>query len=157
MVAGCSGCSSWAPCTAAHLGYDAVQTGAAFLPVSLGIGVLSLGFSARPTPAWARAPCCCSDWWRSWPPRPAHRRAGGRRLRDRSAAGHALLGAGAGIAFPALMTRATSGATASDSGSASGLVNTAQQVGGALGLAVLAILDLGTNHPLPTARAARRR
>ena len=29
------------------LGYDAVQTGAAFLPVSLGIGVLSLGFSAR--------------------------------------------------------------------------------------------------------------
>ena len=55
------------------------------------------------------------------------------------------------------MTRATSGATASDSGSASGLVNTAQQVGGALGLAVLAILDLGTNHPLPTARAARRR
>ena len=29
------------------LGYDAVQTGAAFLPVSVGIGTLSLGFSAR--------------------------------------------------------------------------------------------------------------
>ena len=29
------------------LGYDAVETGVAFLPVSVGIGVLSLGFSAR--------------------------------------------------------------------------------------------------------------
>ena len=29
------------------LGYDAVETGLAFLPVSVGIGVLSLGFSAR--------------------------------------------------------------------------------------------------------------
>ena len=29
------------------LGYDAVQIGAAFLPVAVGIGVLSLGFSAR--------------------------------------------------------------------------------------------------------------
>src|SRR6202011_5931716 len=29
------------------LGYSAVGTGVAFLPVSLGIGVLSLGFSAR--------------------------------------------------------------------------------------------------------------
>ena len=29
------------------LGYDAVRTGAAFLPISLSIGVLSLGFSAR--------------------------------------------------------------------------------------------------------------
>src|SRR6185295_7338521 len=29
------------------LGYDAIETGVAFLPVSLTIGVLSLGFSAR--------------------------------------------------------------------------------------------------------------
>ena len=52
-----------------------------------------------------------------------------------------LLGVGAGLAFPSLMTLAMSGATASDSGLASGLANTTQQVGGALGLAVLATLS----------------
>ena len=51
-----------------------------------------------------------------------------------------LLGIGAGVAFPSLMTLAMSAATAEDSGLASGLVNTTQQVGGALGLAVLATL-----------------
>jgi MFS family permease len=49
-----------------------------------------------------------------------------------------LLGVGAGLSFPALMTLAMSEATPSDSGLASGLVNTTAQVGGALGLAVLA-------------------
>jgi EmrB/QacA subfamily drug resistance transporter len=49
-----------------------------------------------------------------------------------------LLGLGAGLAFPSLMTLAMSGATQSDSGLASGLVNTSLQVGGAIGLAVLA-------------------
>jgi MFS family permease len=52
-----------------------------------------------------------------------------------------LLGAGAGLSFPSLMTLAMSGATESDSGLASGLVNTTLQVGGALGLAVLATLS----------------
>jgi EmrB/QacA subfamily drug resistance transporter len=51
-----------------------------------------------------------------------------------------LLGAGVGVAFPALMTLAMSGATQSDAGLASGLVNTTVQVGGAFGLAVLATL-----------------
>jgi MFS family permease len=51
-----------------------------------------------------------------------------------------LLGVGAGLVFPALMTLAMSAATPEDSGLASGLVNTTQQVGGALGLAVLATL-----------------
>jgi MFS family permease len=51
-----------------------------------------------------------------------------------------LFGVGAGVAFPSLMTLAMSAATAADSGLASGLVNTTQQVGGALGLAVLATL-----------------
>jgi MFS family permease len=52
-----------------------------------------------------------------------------------------LLGIGAGLGFPSLMTLAMSDATPEDSGLASGLVNTTQQVGGALGLAVLATLS----------------
>jgi MFS family permease len=52
-----------------------------------------------------------------------------------------LLGIGAGLVFPSLMTLAMSGATQQDSGLASGLVNTTLQVGGALGLAVLATLS----------------
>jgi EmrB/QacA subfamily drug resistance transporter len=51
-----------------------------------------------------------------------------------------LLGVGAGLAFPALTILAMSGVTPSDSGLASGLLNTTTQVGGALGLAVLARL-----------------
>jgi len=49
-----------------------------------------------------------------------------------------LLGLGAGLAFPAITTVAMSGATANDSGLASGLVNSSLNVGGAIGLAVLA-------------------
>jgi MFS family permease len=51
-----------------------------------------------------------------------------------------LFGFGAGLGFPSLMTLAMSGATPQDSGLASGLVNTSVQVGGAIGLAVLATL-----------------
>jgi EmrB/QacA subfamily drug resistance transporter len=51
-----------------------------------------------------------------------------------------VFGLGAGLAFPSLMTLAMSGATPSDSGLASGLVNTSVQVGGSIGLAVLATL-----------------
>ena len=51
-----------------------------------------------------------------------------------------LIGGGVGTCFPALMTISMSGATQSDAGLASGLVNTTLQVGGALGLAVLATL-----------------
>ena len=51
-----------------------------------------------------------------------------------------LIGLGAGLGFPSLMTLAMSGATQSDAGLASGLVNATVQVGGAIGLAVLATL-----------------
>ena len=59
-----------------------------------------------------------------------------------------LFGIGAGLAFPALMTLAMSGATQNDAGLASGLVNTTQQVGGALGLAVLATLSTSRTEDL---------
>jgi len=69
-----------------------------------------------------------------------------------------LLGIGAGLCFPALMTLAMSGATSSDAGLASGLINTTAQVGGALGLAVLATLSASRSNALigagePTAAA----
>jgi MFS family permease len=51
------------------------------------------------------------------------------------------LGIGAGLFFPALTTLAMSGVSPSESGLASGLVNTSLQVGGAIGLAVLATLS----------------
>jgi EmrB/QacA subfamily drug resistance transporter len=124
------------------LGYGALQVGLAFLPVALAIGTLSLGVSARLiTRFGARATLV---------PSLALIAAGlalfGRAPVDADYATDLLpamlaLGIGGGLAFPALMTLAMSGATASDSGLASGLVNTTQQVGGALGLAVLATLS----------------
>jgi hypothetical protein len=60
-----------------------------------------------------------------------------------------LLGVGAGLSFPSLMTLSMSGATPSEAGLASGLVNTTLQVGGALGLAILATLSTTrTSHLL---------
>jgi len=52
-----------------------------------------------------------------------------------------LIGTGGGLAFPALAILAMADAAPSDSGLASGLLNTAAQVGGALGLAVLATVS----------------
>jgi hypothetical protein len=59
-----------------------------------------------------------------------------------------VFGTGAGVCFPALMGLAMSGATPSDAGLASGLVNTTAQVGGALGLAVLATLSASHSSKL---------
>src|SRR5205823_5295101 len=53
----------------------------------------------------------------------------------------ALLGLGAGTCFPALIGLAMDGVQPHQAGLASGLVNTTAQVGGALGLAVLATLS----------------
>jgi EmrB/QacA subfamily drug resistance transporter len=52
----------------------------------------------------------------------------------------ALLGLGGGLSFPSMTIIAMSDAQPSDAGLASGLLNTTGQVGGALGLAVLATL-----------------
>jgi EmrB/QacA subfamily drug resistance transporter len=52
-----------------------------------------------------------------------------------------VLGVGFGMAMPALMAQGMSDATPEDAGLASGLFNTTQQMGGALGLAALAVLS----------------
>jgi MFS family permease len=69
-----------------------------------------------------------------------------------------LAGTGAGLCFPALMALAMSSATPQDAGLASGLVNATAQIGGALGLAVLATVSasrsstlLAQHHPAAAA------
>jgi EmrB/QacA subfamily drug resistance transporter len=124
------------------LGYSALEIGLAFLPVALLIGILSLGFSARLNERFgakatlipglvmvvaglvyfARVPVEADFVVDLLPVM-------------------VLFGLGAGLSFPSLMTLAMSDATQTDSGLASGLVNTTMQVGGALGLAVLATLS----------------
>jgi EmrB/QacA subfamily drug resistance transporter len=124
------------------LGYDPIEVGLAFLPVALSIGILSLGFSARLIMRFGARRTLIPG---------VVLIAAGLLLFTRVPVDGAyatdilpvmlLLGVGAGLSFPSIMTLAMSGATPSDSGLASGLTNTTQQVGGALGLAVLATLS----------------
>jgi MFS family permease len=124
------------------LGYDAFETGLAFLPTTIVMGVITVRYSE-----------------------PLIMRFGARTLLFPGlaliAVGLALftlagpddgyvmnvlpvillIGMGVAVCFPALMTLAMSGATQEDAGLASGLINTTAQVGGALGLAVLATVS----------------
>ena len=68
-----------------------------------------------------------------------------------------LLGMGAGLSFPALMTVAMSGATVDDAGLASGLVNTSARGGRRLGLAVLAPCPPRERHLIAGGEARPRR
>jgi EmrB/QacA subfamily drug resistance transporter len=133
-------------------GYDALQIGLAFLPVTIIMGTLTgrysepliMRFGARRLlfPGltlvalglvyFTRAPVNADYWTDVFPVL-------------------VLLGTGIGICFPALMTIAMSGATRADAGLASGLVNTSAQVGGALGLAVLATLSTNRSNDLEAA------
>ncbi len=61
-----------------------------------------------------------------------------------------LLGIGAGISFNPLLLAAMSGVAPSESGLASGVVNTAFMMGGALGLAILASLAASRTDSLAT-------
>jgi EmrB/QacA subfamily drug resistance transporter len=138
------------------LGYDALETGLAFLPVTLIMGTLSvryseplitrygarnvvvagLAFIAAALVVFAQAP------------------VDGGYLQVLPVM--VLMGLGAGLCFPALMGLAMSGATPADAGLSSGLINTTAQVGGALGLAVLATISSShaRAHPTPVTLTA---
>jgi EmrB/QacA subfamily drug resistance transporter len=123
------------------LNYSPMQVGLAFLPSNLIMAAFSLGISARMVMRFglrrplavglllaaaglvlfARAPVQGSLWLDVLP-------------------GMLLLGLGAGIAFNPVLLAAMSDVSPADSGLASGIVNTAFMMGGALGLAVLASL-----------------
>jgi MFS family permease len=124
------------------LGYDALEIGFAFLPVTIAIGALSLGYSEKLIMrVGARATLI---------PGLVLIGIGLGLFTQVSVHGHyvtqllptmILLGVGAGLSFPALMTLSMSEVKPQEAGLASGLVNTTLQVGGALGLAVLATLS----------------
>ncbi|MGY4831467.1 DHA2 family efflux MFS transporter permease subunit [Sphaerotilaceae bacterium SBD11-9] len=123
------------------LGYTPMQVGLAFLPANLIMAAFSVGISARMVMRFgirrplgvglalgalglllfARAP------------------VGGSFVTD-VLPGMLLLGLGSGVAFNPLLLSAMSDVSPSESGLASGVVNTAFMMGGALGLAVLASL-----------------
>jgi EmrB/QacA subfamily drug resistance transporter len=123
------------------LDYTPFQVGLAFLPACIVMGILSLRFSERLIMGLGARTTLIGGLTAA---------TGGLLLFTQApvdgnyvtdiAPVMVLLGVGAGLSFPALMTLAMSGATESDSGLASGLVNTTTQVGGAIGLAVLATL-----------------
>ena len=131
-------------------GYDPLQIGLAFLPVAVVMGALSvrytdrlvmrfgartmlfpgLGLIAAGLALFALAPAARAGYLAHVFPVTL------------------LIGAGAGLCFPALMTLAMSSATPQDAGLASGLVNTTAQIGGALGLAVLATVSAARTNAL---------
>ncbi|HEX8067896.1 MAG TPA: MFS transporter [Thermoleophilaceae bacterium] len=124
------------------LGYSPLEIGLAFLPATIVMGTLSLRYSDRVIMRFgARAPLF---------PGMVLIATGLLLFARAPVDGHyaidvmpvmIVLALGIGISFPALMTLAMSGATEEDAGLASGLVNTTMQVGGAIGLAVLATLS----------------
>lgn len=121
------------------LNYTPMQIGLAFLPANVIMAVFSLGLSARIVMRFGiRKPLAAGLWLA----------AIGLALFARAPVngsfvvdvlpGMMLLGLGAGMAFNPVLLAAMSEVSPADSGLASGVVNTAFMMGGALGLAVLA-------------------
>ena len=119
------------------LGYSALETGVAYLPLSLtiiGASTVASRFVDRVTPKPVLATGLIvstaglllltrvsghDDYWSHVLP------------------AMLVLGTGLGLSFVPVTISATNGVAAADSGLASGLLNTTQQVGGSLGIAIL--------------------
>jgi EmrB/QacA subfamily drug resistance transporter len=141
------------------LGYDPLRIGLAFLPVTVTMGTLSVRYTDRLVLRFGARAVMLPGLGLI---------AAGLALFALAPAGGGylshifpvtlLVGTGAGLSFPALMALAMSSATPQDAGLASGLVNTTAQIGGALGLAVLATVSasrsnrlIGQHHPVAAA------
>ncbi|WP_460440852.1 DHA2 family efflux MFS transporter permease subunit [Amycolatopsis stemonae] len=119
------------------LGLDALRTGIAFLPVPLVIAASSLGLAGRLAARFGPRTVLLSGLGLVI--------AGLLALTQVSGSYFTgvlppllLMGLGAGAALPTLMGLAMADVPAGDAGVASGLINTTQQVGAAIGTAVLA-------------------
>jgi predicted MFS family arabinose efflux permease len=125
------------------LGFSALEAGLAFLPFTAGI-VIGAGLSQKLVPAlgarevpligMALAVVGMLLFLRLQP--------GGDYLTD-FLPGVMFASIGMGLTFVPVTLIATSGIPSDDAGLASGLYNTSQQIGGALGLAILATLAVG--------------
>ncbi len=136
------------------LGYSAIEAGLAYLPLSVGI-IVSAAVSSQIATKIGFKPVLVFGlvlvavalvWW-------SRVDADGTYVTD--ILGPSLLAAvGLGCGFVTMTIAAVAGVTDSESGLASGLINTSQQVGGALGLAVLStIANSVTDAPLAAAQA----
>jgi EmrB/QacA subfamily drug resistance transporter len=136
------------------LGYDAREVGLAFLPSNVIMAIFSVGISAKLVTRFGfRGPLAigllfAAAGLASFVRAPV----AGNFLID-MLPGMLLIGVGSGMAFNPLILAAMSDVDASESGVASGIVNTAFMMGGALGLAILASIAAARTDGL-TARGA---
>jgi MFS family permease len=137
------------------LGYDPLKIGFAFLPSTLVMGTMSLRYSERLIMRFGARRTLLSGMVLIAVGLAAFARVPVDGVYMRDVFGVMLvLGFGIGVAFPALMTLAMSGVKPEEAGLASGLVNTTAQVGGALGLAVLATVSATRSDHLKAAGEA---
>jgi EmrB/QacA subfamily drug resistance transporter len=136
------------------LGDSAATSGLGLLPTAAVIGTVSLGFSARIAARFGHRAMLLAGLLLIavalvlLASVPVHASYLARLL-----APLVLFGAGGGLTLPALASLGMSGATQSDAGLASGLFNTTQQIGAALGVAVLATVAAARTASLDAAGA----
>lgn len=134
------------------LGYDPLQIGLAFLPMTVIMGTISLKFSEplimRFGPKKILLPSMLLI--ATGLGLMAQISVNANYVTDILPA-FAIMGLGIGPSFPSIMTLAMSASTNEDAGLASGIINTSAQVGGALGLAVLATLSATRSDALEAA------
>jgi EmrB/QacA subfamily drug resistance transporter len=138
------------------LGFSALEAGLAYLPLAVGI-IITAGASAGLVTRFGFKPVLISGliitavglvWFGQVSP-------------DGSYVGDVLFpsllaAVGLGLAFVSMTVAAVSGVEGHEAGLASGLINTSQQIGGALGLAILATIANGRTDDVMAAAGGNR-
>ncbi|GHB03698.1 MFS transporter [Streptomyces chryseus] len=137
------------------LGYGAAETGLAMLPAAVVIGAVSLGVSARLNARFGERNVLLAGLVLLMGVLGLLTRVPVRASYAVDLLPVMLLAAGFGLALPALTTLGMSGASEKDAGLASGLFNTTQQIGMALGVAVLSTLAASRTESLAAAGRSR--
>ncbi|MEV0888768.1 MFS transporter [Streptomyces microflavus] len=130
------------------LGYGAAATGLAMLPAAVVIGAVTLGLSARLVARFGERAVLLTGIGLLIAALGLLARLPVRADYVTDLLPVMLLAAGFGLALPALTSLGMSGAGEDDAGLASGLFNTTQQIGMALGVAVLSTLAAGRTEAL---------